>query len=106
MVGLAALAVTILPAYAFFFLIPSLENYIVKSTETEAVRVATHLSSMFFSADMGFGDRLPSNIEKIVADAESDFNLRKIKVFSALGEVLYSTSPEDIGTINRKKLLS
>jgi len=101
LIGLAALAVVTLPIYVFFFLLPSIEEYIISGTETEAVRVATHLSSLFFSPDTFSGNQLPDNIEKMASDAESDFNLRKLKVFSALGEVLYSTSPEDIGTINR-----
>ncbi len=101
LIGLAALAVMILPAYVFFFLVPSLEEYIIHDTEAEAVRVATHLSSMFFSADTPAGYQVPADIEKIVSDAKSDFSLHKLKMFSSLGEVLYSTDPEDIGTINR-----
>lgn len=102
LVSLAVLAVVLLPLYVFLYLSPSLEKYVTNNTEANAVQIASHLSSMFFEAGEVSRQSMPDNVEQIVSDAKSDFNLLKIKLFSAPGEVLYSTSPEDIGKINRK----
>ncbi|MDT8335576.1 MAG: PAS domain S-box protein, partial [Desulfurivibrionaceae bacterium] len=59
------------------------------------------LSTMFSRVEEVSAQSLPDNVEQIFFDAKSDFNLLKIKLFSPLGEVVYSTSPEDIGVINR-----
>ncbi|MBU0481742.1 MAG: PAS domain S-box protein [Proteobacteria bacterium] len=102
LVVLAVIAVLILPAYAYFLLAPSLKNFVVHNTEDEAVRVATHLAEMFVTSELIARENLPQNIDQIINNAKQDFGIRKVKIFSPLGEILYSTSPEDVGQINRK----
>jgi PAS domain S-box-containing protein/putative nucleotidyltransferase with HDIG domain len=101
LVFFAVFAVLLLPLYVYFYLSPSLEKFVAEDTGADAVRIATHLSSMFPDVDRVSSRTLPDNIEQIFLDAKSDFNLLKIKFFSDLGEVVYSTSPEDVGEINR-----
>ncbi|MFN2367851.1 MAG: HD domain-containing phosphohydrolase [Desulfurivibrionaceae bacterium] len=102
LVFLAVSVALLLPLYVYFYLSPSLERYVAEDTEAQAVRIATHLSSMFPHLEEISSRTLPDNVEQIFLDAKSDFNLLKIKLFSPLGEVVYSTSPEDIGKINRQ----
>lgn len=101
LVSLAVFAVVLLPLYVFFYLSPSFEKYVAEETEAHAVQVATHLSAMFFESDEVSRATLPDNIKQIVAAAKSDFKLLKVKLYSAPGEVVYSTDVADIGTINR-----
>lgn len=101
LVALAVFAVIVVPFYVFFSLSPSLEKFVASDAEKNAIQVATHLSDMFFNSRGITPETLPVNVEQIVHDAKSDFNLLKIKIFSDVGEVVYSTSPEDIGKINR-----
>ncbi|MEN8142652.1 MAG: PAS domain S-box protein, partial [Thermodesulfobacteriota bacterium] len=98
---LAALAVVFLPVYLYFHLSPSLRSFVTKSTEVEAIRVATHLSSMAVRSGKMRPDALPKDIDRIVDNAKSDFNIRKLKIFSDLGEVIYSTDKDEIGQVNR-----
>ena len=99
--SLSVIVVVFLPLYVFFYLSPSLEKYVAEDTEANAVQVATHLSSMFFESGEVSRETLPDDVEQEVSDAKSNFNLLKIKLYSALGEVVYSTNPEDIGKVNR-----
>ena len=101
LVFLAALAVVFLPAYLYFHLSPSLVDFVTRSTGVEAVRVATHFSSMVIKSGSMQQATLPEDIDRIVANAKSDFNIHKLKIFSALGEVIYSSSKGEIGQINR-----
>ncbi len=101
LVGLAVFAVVLLPLYVVLSLSPSLEKYVAEDTATHATQVANYLSSALFDSDEVSLRTLPDDIEQIVSAARNDFNLLKIKIFSALGEVVYSTNREDVGTINR-----
>ena len=101
LVFLAVFAVLLLPLYVFFYLSPTLEKYLAEDTEVNAVQVATHLSSIFSATDNISSEALPPNVKHIILDAKRDFNLLKVMLLSSPGEVVYSTSPEDVGKINR-----
>ncbi len=101
LVALAVLAVVLLPLYVVFSLSPSLEKYVAEETETHAAQVANYLSSALFDSDEVSRRTLPDDIDQIVSAARNDFSLLKVKIFSALGEVVYSTSQEDVGKVNR-----
>jgi len=56
---------------------------------------------MFIRADAVTVATLPVNIDRLIKEAQRDFGLIKLKVFSPLGEILYSTDSTDVGKINR-----
>ncbi|MEN8135386.1 MAG: HD domain-containing phosphohydrolase [Thermodesulfobacteriota bacterium] len=101
LVALAVFGVMLLPIYVVFYLSPSLERYVAEETESHTVQVANYLSSELFDSAEASHLTLPDNIDQIVNDASSDFKLLEVKLFSALGEVVYSTNREDVGKINR-----
>lgn len=98
---LAFLAVLVLPLYIFAYLSPSLQTQMVKNTQQEADRVAAHLASMFINSDRISAADLPADMAGMIGEVTRDFRIHKLKIFAASGEVVYSTSPEEIGTVNR-----
>lgn len=96
-------AVFSLPVYTVFVVSPMFMRYLLQSTEEEAVRVARHMSS-HLALDSG-----PLELASVSGDFEGEitraignFKLSKVKVFSASGEVIFSTEAQDLGEINRK----
>lgn len=101
---MAFISVLFLPFYTVFYLSPSFTRFVAEKTEQNAVRIADHLSSMFVHHDNGKplgNSSLPTDADAMISEAREDFNLVKIKIFSPLGETIYSTDRDDIGTINR-----
>jgi PAS domain S-box-containing protein/putative nucleotidyltransferase with HDIG domain len=98
---LAILAVLVLPLYIFAYLSPALNAEVVRSTQQEANRVASHLCTMFIKSDRISAADLPPDLERMIAEVSRDFSIHKLRIFAASGEIVYSTSPEEIGTINR-----
>jgi diguanylate cyclase (GGDEF)-like protein len=95
------IAVVSLSSFSIFFISPSFSNLIIKNTESEAVKVGSHLSE--FLQDIGKVTRdLPSDFAEMTKLAVTDFGLMKIKVFAPDGETVYSTSEKDIGVINER----
>ncbi|MHA2219792.1 MAG: diguanylate cyclase [Candidatus Hodarchaeales archaeon] len=86
------------PLINIYFVFPSFSKLLIKNTEDEAVRVAKNLSSLTVSADKKL--KKPDNFSDILIEAESDYGLEKLKVFSERGEIIYSSESKDIGNIN------
>jgi len=95
--------ITSLPIYIIFFINPAFTTLLIENTKDDAVRVANHFVSWRLleqvKSEKGFpGVDIMTDIEKL----RTDFNLIKLKVFSDLGEVVFSTNHNDIGNINRE----
>jgi diguanylate cyclase (GGDEF)-like protein len=71
-----------------------------RNAEEESVLIAQHLSTMIF--DKGIDLNEPEKYASYLEGSKRDFNLDKIKLFSANGEVVYSSDPNNIGDINKK----
>jgi len=100
----ALVAAIVLPLYNIFFIYPSFKRQLVQNIEDDAVRVAAHLSSMFTQTATELRkENLPHELIHMTEALKRDFKLMKLKVFSELGEVIYSTDPKDIGNINKYK---
>ena len=101
----SVLAVIILPVYTFFFMNPAFTNLLIENAENEAVRVARHSAVTLLRAEAeglkkeAIPDDFPSHIKTL----QEDFDLVKVKVFSPVGEIIYSTDPREIGHINKEK---
>ncbi|MFC1843807.1 diguanylate cyclase [Thermodesulfobacteriota bacterium] len=90
-----------LNCFIIFFLSPSFTNLIIKNTELEAIKVGRYLSEQFREVPK-ISRELPTGFVEIARQAISDFGLMKIKVFAPDGEIVFSSSEKEIGTINEK----
>lgn len=88
------------PLINIYFIFPSFSRLLVNNTENEAVRVARNLSSIVISDNNEL--KKPGDFSKAIEKVKDEFHLEKIKVFTAGGEIIHSTEPEDIGKINNK----
>lgn len=81
---------------------PAYENLLVRYAEDDSARVARHLSSMFGLREGGRLDRgsLPDGFGREVERIRRDLGIERIKVFSASGEVIFSTAPGEVGEVN------
>ncbi|MEK6581213.1 MAG: hypothetical protein AABZ25_02380, partial [Nitrospirota bacterium] len=101
----SVLAVIILPVYTFFFMNPAFTNLLIENAENEAVRVARHSAVTLLRAEAeglkkeAIPDDFPSHIKTL----QEDFDLVKVKVFSPVGEIIYSTDPREIGHVNKER---
>ncbi|MCL4456688.1 MAG: ATP-binding protein [Nitrospirae bacterium] len=94
----------VLPLFNIFVMMPEFNRVLTEQIENEAVSIAAHLRTIYFSRVTGLnGDSLPSGVKSEALRFKKDFRLMKVKVFSASGEVIYSSDPEDIGKINEER---
>jgi diguanylate cyclase (GGDEF)-like protein/PAS domain S-box-containing protein len=100
---LAALFVALaFPLFTLFYSHPRFTDLLLEFTADDADRVAHHLSSVFTNSQLTLSrESLPSTFNEDVAQVKRDFRLEKLKLFAPNGEVIYSTDPANIGTINR-----
>ncbi|MDP1526201.1 MAG: diguanylate cyclase [Rhodocyclaceae bacterium] len=90
-------AASIMPLYTKFVSHPQYVNLLVKMTEDDAARVASHLSQAFYEEGVAVTvTEIGPHIQEIL----QDFRLVKVKLFSADGMVIYSTDPADEGKLN------
>ena len=70
-------------------------------TEENAVRVVRHIARHMANQKENFDKDLIKQWGKEYGKyVIEDFNLKKIKIFAPSGEIIYSSSPEDIGKVN------
>ena len=91
----------ILPFYSVFYIIPSFNMQLTKNTENEAIRTASYLRYLIIEekaelTKVSLSDADISEIKRLA----KHFQLEKLKIFSKQGEVIFSTTPDDIGEIN------
>ena len=96
--------VTLLSLYNVFFIYPSFTELLIESTKEDAVRVTRHLASALTTGQSeltksSFKPDLLIEIGKI----KEDFELMKLQVFSRSAKTLFSTDPNDVGTINKER---
>ncbi|MDC0335895.1 HAMP domain-containing histidine kinase [Pseudodesulfovibrio sp.] len=96
----AVLLALALPLANITITYPAFTNIIVEGIEEDARRLAIHSlpPSLKHSelTSQSMTERFFGDIYKL----ENIFGLLKVKIFSAAGEVLYSTEPADIGVLN------
>lgn len=98
-----SLAIAVLsPAYEYYFVHPAYKDLLTKATESEAVRYASYMVRILGLEDQLLTkNRLPDGLEKSLRPASRDKRLIKLRIFTAQGEIIFSTSPEEIGALNR-----
>ncbi|TAN39033.1 MAG: PAS domain S-box protein [Nitrospirae bacterium] len=98
---IAGAAVLSLPVFITFIISPAFTRVVEENAKEESVRAAAHLSSMLLSEEAVIRkDRMSVRFSAEAEEVRKDFNAMKIKVYSAAGEVVYSSSPEETGEIN------
>ncbi len=99
-----SLAITILlPGYEYFVLHPSYKNLLIEETENEAVRYASYMvRTLGFENQSLIKDRLPEALAESLQPVKRDKQLLKLRIFSALGEIIFSTEADEIGTLNER----
>lgn len=99
---LLSLAITILlPGYEYFVLHPSYRNLLAEETESEAVRYANYLVRTLGLENQSLTrDRLPPDLGEKLHPFSKDNKLLKLRIFSSLGEIIFSTEPDEVGNQN------
>jgi flagellar basal body-associated protein FliL len=98
---LSLVMVMLLPAYNGAFIYPSLTKLFAENIAKDATNIAKHFSSMLEERTTELTrDVVDYKIVKAIDTLKDDFGLAKLKIFSKSGEILFSTSPEEIGNIN------
>ncbi len=100
---LLLLAATLLLAVAiplinYYFIFPSYTQRVIEQAETNAIRLANHISRIPLG---GYKKLTADNISywtsQEVLNTAEDFNIFKMKIFDSAGTILFSTSSKDIG---------
>ena len=88
-----SLAITILlPGYEYLVLHPSYKNLLIEETENEAVRYASYMVRTLGLEDQALTKhRLPEALDESLKPVKRDKQLLKLRIFSALGEIIFST---------------
>lgn len=92
-----------LPLYLVFWVHPHFNDIIAFEKEVDAEQITRHIAKMLVMDERNkvlTRESITDNFVAVLQEAQADFDLAKIKVFSAAGEVVYSTEEKDIGTVN------
>jgi two-component system cell cycle sensor histidine kinase/response regulator CckA len=101
LVAAALIAVIILPLFTYFYLYPAFSKLVIRETEIEAKRLASHLIS-YSLAETDTSDLLNKHIVTHIDQAVTDFEVLKVKLFTPAGKTVFSTDQREIGTFNDK----
>lgn len=100
---LSVIAVLFLPVFTHTYLYPAIDDLLIRDAEHQAEMVANHLTLYFNVPEVSLrGEDITFDLRDEISEMALNFSLEKVKVFSSSGEVLYSTSQEDIGQKNDK----
>lgn len=96
------LVITILlPAYEYFVLLPSYRTLLAEETESEAVRYASYMVRTLGLENQSLTkEMLPTSLGEKLQPVSRDNKLLKLRIFSSLGEIIFSTKLDEIGAHN------
>jgi PAS domain S-box-containing protein len=99
-----SLAITILlPGYEYLVLHPSYKSLLIEETENEAIRYASYMVRTLGLENQSLTkERLPEALGERLQPVKRDNQLLKLRIFSSLGEIIFSTKADEIGVINEK----
>ncbi len=96
-------AVFALPIVAMLYVFPAFTEQTVRNAEEESVLIATHIKRMVFPGGGEFNrDMFDYDVLTEISTVRRDFNIDKIRVFSATGEIIYSSDYDELGQVNTK----
>ncbi|WP_243545318.1 sensor histidine kinase [Pseudodesulfovibrio tunisiensis] len=97
--GSLLLALT-LPLANAIFVYPAFEDVIIKGIESDAMRLARHLSPASLKHSELTRSRMTDTFFAEIYRLEYAFGLTKVRFYAPDGEILYSTNPREMGQIN------
>ncbi len=101
---IAFVLITIPILYNLLVSYPAFKTYLLEHNEREAISLAQHLQTMLkFDRIQSSSIQEAPGFDARIQEVMRDFNLYKIKVFSPVGQVTFSTDPSDLADISRKK---
>lgn len=99
----AFLFATVLPIYNLCFIVPSYQDLLIQETERDAARfvrfmiISNSLNELELHAD-----NIPQALINGIGKLKEEETLIKLRIFSPLGKIVFSTDTQEIGTINKK----
>lgn len=97
------------PLYAIMWIYPHFTDIISFEKEVDAGQIANHVAKMLVldSASKTLSrESINESFVKVLEEARADFDLTKVKIFSSRGEVIYSSDPQEVGTLNTHQYFS
>ncbi len=92
-----------MPLYTLLVLHPAYHEQLVRYTEEESVRFANQLlRSSGLDGIKLRREKLPALVLTQIETARRDYQLTKLRFFSAEGEIIFSTDSAEVGEINSK----
>ena len=92
------------PLYAYLYQHPSFTGLLKENVYGQVSRIATYLSMLLITEENALTKNAVSDLFlRQVKEIEKDQHVIKLKIFLPSGEILYSSNPQEIGTINREE---
>ena len=96
------LVALLFPLYSWLYLTPAYRNLLTRLSEDEARRTAVHLMRTLEIGVVPLNEAVSrADMLLSVAELKTDFQLRKLKLFDPDGRVIFSTDPQEAGTVNQ-----
>lgn len=93
----------LLPLYQYFLVHPSYSKLLIRENEDEAVRYASYMArTLGLEGHTLTKEQLPADLEEKLKPVSRDDHLIKLRIFSASGEIIFSTKKDEIGQVNEK----
>jgi response regulator RpfG family c-di-GMP phosphodiesterase len=94
----------VLPAYSTISVLPKFGEQLLTIIENDAARTASFLQKSYFKEDQITNNYyLSNNFIESLSYIKENFHIKKIKLFSTSGEVIYSCDPKEIGQVNKRR---
>lgn len=101
MAAFALLLSVLVPLINFYVVFPSFSKSVITQAESNSVQLANHLSlALLDDKDELTQHRIDLWAAQEVDALLSNFQLLKLRIFSATGEILFSSRSEEIGDVN------
>jgi two-component system cell cycle sensor histidine kinase/response regulator CckA len=101
---ISIIAVLFLPFYTNLYLYPAFTKHLLADAEYSAKQLASHLINYIVEPENNLGyEHITNDVMDEIDEMLSDFGCEKVKIFAPSGEILYSTDPDEIGSVNTKE---
>ncbi|UCD78949.1 MAG: hypothetical protein JSW26_26695, partial [Desulfobacterales bacterium] len=93
------------PLYDVLFIHPSFTKLLIETAKGDGENIVRYLASEYLSGNNALNEEtlLATDLLNDVKQLKANFELQRFKVFSKSGEIIFSTDPKDMGTVNKKK---
>ncbi|MBF0621066.1 MAG: PAS domain S-box protein [Magnetococcales bacterium] len=107
LLGLALLILVLLPMVVMFLVREEMTQQVITATESEAIKTGQHLAFMLLPDNREIGHTVVNqSVQNQFTALMGQLGLIKIKLFSPTGEIIYSSDPTIIGTLNTHSYFS